>query len=599
MWRGVGTFAGRVLVKTATGLVSMVATLPQFVKNLGEEGLELFGGPKNEFFADMSENVIVRAMENVDDYTKQWILPTYKSITYDGKGAFAKLGDPYFWMNEGADGIGFLLQFAVPATAFGKLTQLARVGKPSANASRWSKFWAAGIGETATASRASKVAGTVVETLTGSRNVGGITAHVFNTTMESLSETNEGFKKNVQDLMKKGYSEEEAKKIASQFAPSQFWLNMGILTASNAWENKFFQKLAKNRRGVAGYADEAGLIKEVAKQNRRLPYYGKMWIKAVLMEGFWEENAQLAAQRAAVGEYVRMGDDTKYGKTEMIDRATGFIGSLSAFGKQLVKQTGDASWWGKGDREAAESIMAGAMIGILGSTSFSKFTPSNEPSKAPEETDVKRNKDGNYEAANKKSNWQAVRDAIPFIGKGGERKNQIRANQRLVADVMNARDAFLSTSIGEGIFDDQGNIDKEKAAAKVAELSEKLQKIELFKKRAITIDDITDPNKRAVLQYELFADYLKGHILNGTGNDLVSRIEKWGNKTPEELALYGVTGELAEDPQRWANIAKDLIKDYEKIESIRFENNTKESVDDFLAKERAIKSYIYTFNAIS
>lgn len=591
-WRFAGTVAGRVLSKVATGLVSMVATFPQFVKNLGEEGIELFGGPKNEFFADMSENVIVRAMDSVDDYTKQWILPTYKSITYDEKGAFSKLSDPYFWMNDGADGIGFLLQFAVPATAFGRLTQAARIGKAP-------RIFGVGIGEAATASKASKITGKVAEFLTGSRNLGGITAHAFNTTMESLIETNEGFKNNIKELIEKGYTEEEAKRIAAEYAPSQFWLNMAILTASNAWENKFFQKLAKNRRGTAGYINEAGLIEEVAKQTRRLPYYGKMWIKASIMEGWWEENAQLAAQRAAVGHYIRNGDDTKYGKTEYIKRAEGIIGSTLSFLSQLKKQTIDSSWWGKGDREAADSILAGATIGILGSTAFSKLTPSNEPSKSPEETDVTKNREGNYESSTKRSKFQTLKDAIPFIGKGGERKNIKRANQRLVADVLNARDAFLSISISPNdILGDEG-LDKDKVDKKLMELTEKLQKLAFFSRRNLKVEDITDPNRREALQYELFADYVKGHILNGTGNQLIEKIRNWDSKTKEELALYGVTTEIAKDSKKWASIAEDLLSSYNEIDNIRFENNTKESIDDFLAKERAIKSYIYTLTAKS
>ena len=256
-WRGVGTFAGRVLSKVLTGLVGMVGDIGSMMWNGLEEAVEAAGGPKNNFWADVSDNWLARTMEEADNYTKEQILPVYKALNYDNKGVMSKLFDPTFWMTDISDGAGFLLQFAVPGTMFGKAAMLGKAGKLG----RFGKVMAAGVGETATASRLSKGLGTGLELLTGSRNVGGISAHVFNTTMEGVAETKEGFKDTVNDLLSKGYSRHEAEQIAAENAPQQFGLNMAILSISNAFENKWFQQSIGNRLNpMRASINDAGLL---------------------------------------------------------------------------------------------------------------------------------------------------------------------------------------------------------------------------------------------------------------------------------------------------------------------------------------------------
>lgn len=567
-WRGVGTFAGRTLSKLITGLIGTVGDIGSMAWNGLQEINEAAGGQKNNFWADVSDNWLARNMQEADNYVKNQILPTYKSINYDDKGAFSKLLDPYFWTNDLADGAGFLLQFAIPATMFGKAAQLGKAGKLG----RFGQVMAAGVGELPTASRLSKGVGSTLEFLTGSRNVGGIAAHAFNTTMESVSETKEGFNQTVKDLMEKGYSEHEAKQIAGENAPTQFGLNMGILSASNAFENKWFQTSIGNRiNPFRSKINAAALAQETppnwvgkffTKNNwgNRLYFYGGNGAKASIMEGYWEENAQLAAQRVAQGQYMRKGQDTlSQGKLE----------NSVGFWKQYLRQIQDAAS-GK-DREAADSIMAGAVIGILGGGLFSKFSGDRQKGSVLPE---------------------------------GERRRERRENAEAVAQMMNARDAWMSINVMPAdLYKADGTIDEDKAKQRVSEINEKIAKVASVFSRKMQLETLTNQEERENLQYRLFGDFVKAHIMNGSADALVNRIKNWGTKSREELDMYGVTDEIAQDPIHWANVAQEMVNEYKNIDKINFvnpkdpETGKRESIESYLKKERAIKSLIFDYVA--
>ena len=602
LWRGVGTFAGRVLSKLVTGLVGTAGDLGAITWN----GLQEFGDlinltdGKNNFWADVSNNWLSRKMTELDEHVRDQWLPTYKALNYDQKGAWEKLFDPYTWQTSFADGVGFLLQFAVPGTVFGKLASAGKLARGIGNISTIAELEKAGIKGMELAARLEKagmtieqaknagklsrfmgleipnttrfgrVAGSISETLTGSKDVGGISAHLFNTSMEAVVETKSGFDDTVNNLMKNGMSREDAEKIASENAPTQFWLNVGILSVSNAFENKLLQKAIGNRIdknrfriGSAGEVIENTpttkfgkfLDKTFGEKNKwgnRIKFYGKNATYATWWEGYWEENAQTAAQRAAAGEYTRYGDDTsENGKKE----------KSNGFWRQYIKQTIDAA---KGnDREAADSIMAGAVIGILGATTFAKMS--------------------------------------------GDRKNEISDRARIVANYKNTRDAFLSLSVmPHDLYTKDGKIDMEKAKKRAEEINEKLLQIDSTFRRTITAEELTDPNEREGLQHLAFADYVKAHILNGTEEQLLDRLSNWGNKSPGELAVYGVTEELQKNSSYWSTLAKDLIDKYNEIKDIKFsaegselakksDKNSKEQT--YFDKSNAVKSIIYDYTA--
>lgn len=568
-WRGAGTTALRILSKLTTGLIGTVGDIGSMAWNGLQEIAEAAGGSKNNFWADVSDNVLARAMHNVDDYVKNEIVPTYKAINYDDKGAFSKLTDPYFWQNEMADGAGFLLQFAIPATLLGKATKLAKAATLAEDATTLQKILAAGVGESATAGRFAKATGKALETLTGSRNVGGISAHLFNTTMESVAETKDGFDATVKNLVSKGYSEEEAKRIASEHAPTQFGLNMFILSLSNAMENKWFQQAIGNRAFARESVTAAGEIAERKATTKlgkfftdnatgkRLSFYVPKAGAAMVMEGFWEENAQQAATRVAAGEYMRRGNDTL---------SEGEFTKSKSFFKQFIKQTFDASWWGKGDKEVADSIMAGAVLGVLGGTGFAKLAGDSRKGKI-----------------------------LPL----GERKTIEKNKADLVASVKNARAAWMDVSVmPEDLYNEDGTLNDTKVQERVEQINAKLGKIQSMFTRKIEADDITDPVRRQQLQHTLFADFVRGHIIHGTGEELIRKLNSWNTKTPGELAAYGVTEEMIDDPKMWGGIAQKLYDEYHKIEGLKFHNPDKLPVESYMNQVSAIRAHIFDYTAL-
>lgn len=587
-WRGYGTFAGRVLSKLTTGLIGMVGDIGSMAWNGLQELTESMGGQKNNFWADVSDNWLARTMEEADQYTKEQILPTYKSLNYDDKGALSKLTDPVFWTNDLADGVGFLLQFAIPGTLFGKAAVAGNAGKLG----RFGKVMSSGVGQLETSSRLAKGLGSSLEFLTGSRNVGGISAHVFNTTMESVAETKEGFNNTVQELIAKGYSKHDAEQIAAESAPFQFGTNMAILSFSNAFENKWFQRAVGNRvNPFRSSIDDAGLIKMKPgsmvgkfftnnKWGNRIYFYGAEGAKAAIMEGYWEENAQLAAQRVARGQYNRRGEDTL--SEGELEKSTNFF-------NQLLKQTIDSA---KGkDREASDSILAGAVIGILGGTAFSKFSGTRNIPQIDADGNAIYDDEGRR--ITKKS----------FLPESTRRRKN-REHAEVVARVKNARDAWLSINLMPiDIYDENGQINQEKAQQRVDELNEKLSKIASVTDRKITLDGLLSQTERENKQYLLFGDYVKAHILNGSGEALINRLKNWGKKTKDELEMYGVTEEIMENPLHWANIAEMLYKEYSKVDRINYvnpidpETGKNESTESYFQKQRAVKSLVFDYIA--
>lgn len=623
-WRGTGIFSGRVLSKLTTGLVGMVGDIGSMAWNGLQELGDVVGinnGVKNNFWDDVSNNWLSRKMEEADQHVKEQWLPTYKALNYDNKGAWSKLLDPYTWTNSFADGAGFLLQFAIPGTIFGKLGQAGKLARSigvleeavvtaeatgdaikvakavktleqAKNASRFTKA----MGYELEGKRAKGVS----EFLTGSDNVGGISAHIFNTSMEAVSETKETFNQSVKELMDKGISREKAVEIAGNNAPYQFLGNLFVLTASNAFENKLLQKAIGNRalraEGKLGLntleetvtpTTRLGKFFEGNSWGNRLKFYGKNSAKAVAFEGFWEENAQTALSRWTAESYQRTGDDGVFDEKVQ--------GGLQGLIKQYWKQTKDAI---KGnDREAADSIMAGAVIGILGANGFSKFAGtrkeiSRQIPLIDGNGEIMKDKDG------KISYGKEILKPKTFFPES-QRKLEIREKAQKVAEFTNTRDAWLSLNdFDESLYDNKGEIIPEKLKEKTAAIQEKLAKINSVFRRTVTSETLLDVHQRDILKNEVFGDYVKAHILNNTGEALVDRLRDWNKADPNELAMYGVTPELQQDSLKWASRAEELLQAYRKAEDILYNAPKNESVSSYQSKTLAVRSLIFDYTSL-
>jgi hypothetical protein len=624
-WRGTGIFTGRVLSKLTTGLVGMVGDIGSMAWNGLQELGDVVGinnGVKNNFWDDVSNNWLSRKMEEADQHVKEQWLPTYKALNYDNKGAWSKLLDPYTWTNSFADGAGFLLQFAIPGTIFGKLGHAGKLARSigvleeavvtaeatgdaikvakavktleqAKNASRFTKAMGYEIG--------GKRAKGISEFLTGSDNVGGISAHIYNTSMEAVAETKETFNQSVKELMDKGISREKAVEIAGNNAPYQFLGNLAVLTASNAFENKLLQKAIGNRalraEGKLGMNTLEEVVTPTTKFGKffgtdkswgnRLKFYGKNSAKAVAFEGFWEENAQTALSRWTAESYQRTGDDGVFDEKVQ--------GGLQGLIKQYWKQTKDAI---KGnDREAADSIMAGAVIGILGANGFSKFAGtrkeiSRQIPLIDGNGEIMKDKDG------KISYGKEILKPKTFFPES-QRKLEIREKAQKVAEFTNKRDAFITLNdFDESLYDNKGEIIQEKLKEKTATIQEKLAKIDSVFRRTVTSETLLDVHQRDILKNEVFGDYVKAHILNNTGEALVDRLRDWNKADPNELAMYGVTPELQQDSLKWASRAEELLQAYRKAEDILYNAPKNESVSSYQSKTLAVRSLIFDYTSL-
>ncbi len=570
LWRGVGTFAGRVLSKLGTGLVGMVGDVSSMAWNGLQEMVDAKG---NNFWADVSENYLARQMEHLDAKIKEDILPVYKSLDYDNKGAFAKLGDSQFWQGTAADGVGFLLQFAIPSTLLGKAAVAGKAGRLG----KFGKVMGAGVGELEGASALQKGIGSALEFATGSRNVGGISAHIFSTTMEAAAETKEGFNSTVEGLVRGGMSEEEAKQIAGENAVGHFGKNMAILSASNALENKWFQQAAGNRKGYifgtqTRQVDEAGKALQNTYKTKlgkffndnawgnRIGHYGGGAAKSIGMEAIWEENAQLAAARSAKGGYMRKGFDN----SETYEESVGFW-------KQMAEQTFNASVLGKGDKEAADAIMAGAVIGVLGNTGFSKISGGDKA----------------FE---------------------GERRKGIKDQAAYVARMNNARDAWLTINDRQDelyekeadgktfkMVDGKPVLDQKKLEERIEEINLKLSAAGNEMAKVATLENMADGPKKQDLEYLTFGNYVKAHIQNESIDTLVARLENWQTKSPEELALYGVNETVARDPMKWAALARELNDRYKEVSGVKYRNTENDKPADYSEKVKAVRNRVFDY----
>ena len=622
-WRGTAIFAGRTLAKFTTGLVGMVGDLGSMAWN----GLQELGdlanindGTKNNFWYDVSNNKLARAMEEANEHVKEQWLPTYKALNYDDKGAWAKLFDPHTWTNSFADGAGFLLQFAVPGAIFGKLGQAGKLARQigvleeavvTAKASGDTIKIANAVQTLEKAKNVSRFtkamgyelegrAGKVAEFFTGSDNIGGMSAHIFNTSLEAVAETKENFNQTVDDLVKKGYSKEKAIEIAGDNAPGQFLANLAILTASNAFENKLLQKAVGNRvlraQGKVGPdglplnplpTTKVGKFLENNKWGNRLKFYSKNSTKATIFEGFWEENAQTAAARWARGEYERTGDDGVFSEKTQ----SGISGLIN----QYIKQTKDAI---KGnDREAADSIMAGAVIGILGANGFSKFAGTR--GEVTRQIPLYDGSGNVMKDINGKVQYQTeVLKKKTFLPEG-QRKLEIRERAQRVAEFTNTRDALLELSkFDADLYDEKGNIIQSKLDEKTLLIQEKLSKIRSVFNRTVTAEGLANPHEREILQNTIFADYVKAHILNDTGEALVDRLKGWSKESDTELAMYGVTPEIKENSEKWGQRAEELLQAYKKAEDILYNAPKNESVSSYQSKTQAVRSLIFDYTAL-
>ena len=384
---GLTRFAGSVAFKLGQTFGYLGTMIGEGFQELAE-GL---GGPSNDFMTGVADNSLSRWFEQQEQNMKDGnLLSVFKPKGWEDKGFFQKLGHGAFWTDEVADGAAFMGEMIASMYLLGGLGKVGSIGKLGATeinmASKLGKF--------------GSFLDRTVRFSTGAQDLSGIGRWAFATTSESAFEASGKYKQIKDTLLAEraaglnNLTDDEIQKRAGDGAAASFKSNMLILSASNAFENRFifgplFKKMgiseasAGQRGGTLnkfgryiGISDKTDNLDNLLAANRktydystwvgkkidwknpnsRLRFYGSRALSSTAMEGFWEENAQLAVERLSSTGNFSVG--------AFLDKYTQ---QTIAAAKGLLPGTKST------DPEAETNIGLGAIIGIGGTTTAAKI----------------------------------------------------------------------------------------------------------------------------------------------------------------------------------------------------------------------------------
>lgn len=516
--------AKRIFSNVATGLTRFVGSvglkLGQTIGYLGAmigNGVEeIFDSKDNNFMADVADNSLSRWFEGLEEDMKTSnLLSVFKPRDWDDRGFFNKLGHGAFWTDEVADGAAFMGEMVASMYLLGGLGRIGALGK----------FGATEINLTKSLSKLGNLGKNTGRALdgalklsTGANNLSGVGRWAFATTSESAFEAAQLFKERKERLKAdrenglNEYSDLEIETIAGDSAAATFKANMLILSASNAFENRFifgplFKKLgldtgptnskaslidinksvdslddiAKASRRTYNYKTYLGKKLDWKNSNSRGRFYGSRALSATAAEGFWEENAQLAAERLASANNL----------------------SLTSFLAKMKSQT-IAALKGE-DPEASTSIGLGAGIGSGATTVISKIRGGNRL-------------------------FQGERRQIE-----SHTLQTIEIYEQFRKGFLNYQDIYIrDPQTGKPVMDSDGNlqIDEVKAAGL-------LDGTNKFVSKQAAADKVADPLFRKHLQDEAMRDYVVAAKMAGIYNKAEQVFETLKDVSPEQLTNLG------------------------------------------------------------
>lgn len=543
---GISRFVGGLVLKLGQTVGYTGGLISEGVQEL----IELGGGPKNNFMADVADNSLARWFQQQEQNMKDSnSLAVFKPKGWEDMGFFKKLGYGSFWSDEVSDGAAFMGEMIASMYllgGLGKIGNLAKFGETAID------FGTHGFGKAATA---------FAKLATGADDIQGVGRWAFSVASEAAFEAADGFDKvttNLKNERDKGLNnltDEQIRTISGDRAAARFKANLLILSASNAFENRMifgnlFKKNAlamesggqrgKTLRKLIGISDDTGSLETLAQASRReykyanrfgkfldwknpnsrLRFYGSRGLSAIAAEGFWEENAQLAAERLSSTDNL----------------------SLTSFTYKYGQQTIDALM-GR-DPEAADNIGLGGLIGI-GGTGFG--------AKMQKGYKTVKDKDGN--------------DISKPIYLRGERRNLEDDVQRAVntyeeyrRKFLNFNDIYITDDNGKPILDGDGNmqIDETKAAGLIDGMNK-------FTSKQAAIDKIYDPLLRQHMQDDAALDYALAAKSAGIFNRALTKFENVKGLDGEQLKKLGFDPNTIVDADWLKNSVKEAGKIYDEV----------------------------------
>jgi hypothetical protein len=558
---GLGRFVGSVLLKlgqTAGYMGSMVGN--------GIE--EIFNSKENNFMADVADNSLSRWFEGLEEDMKNSSgLSVFKPKGWDDMGFFKKLGNGAFWTDEVADGAAFMGEMVASMYLMGGLGKIGGLGRLGATEINLTKA----LGKLGGAGRyAGRGLDFALKTATGAENISGIGRWAFATTSESAFEASQLYQTKKDQLKadrqegRNSLTDMEIEATAGDAAAGSFKANMLILSASNAFENRFifnplFKKLGvskPNPRGrLINVSGETDALENVARASRReykygtwigkkldwknsngrLRFYGSRGLSAIAAEGFWEENAQLAVERLSSADNL----------------------SFKTFAKKLKDQTIGAL--SGDDPEAATNIGLGGLIGIGGTSIVSKVAGGDK---------VKYKIDPSTGLVMKDAQGNPITEKVLFLQRGERRKIEndtataVAVYEQYRRKFLNYQDIYVRDENGKPVLDSDGNMQIDDVVAAGI-----LEGTNAFSSKQAAASKVNDPLFRKHLQDNAMMDFVTAAKNAGVFERANKRFNNLGDLSVGDLQNLGFDPNTVVDPVYLSDSLKQFGKIYDQVQA--------------------------------
>lgn len=550
----------------------------RFVVGVGSKVTEGVGyitgllNPNNwdaDIISKASDNAISEIGRLLDDKAKNDWLPTFQEAEDRDKGFWQKAftdPDGDFWMTDVVDGLAFLTSAWIPGLALSKI----QLGAKLATLGSGLRI---GLGSAETAIEGAGAAMNYTKSAnTAFRSLDKFNAWALATASEAMFEARE-VRDRVAESLKYDefgrtkinpntnapYTDGEIKKVSAAAAQNTFLMNAGLLAATNAFELKWigqiFDKGAGRAAGIIGgqgLTDALGVRVATSGIDRFLSSRTGAFLKGVsqgvAVEGFLEENGQLAIQRI----------NEAYG-------TSGRVASLANAGevfKQYLSQTGKAL--AGEDKEASLSIGIGGILGGIGSGVGGVRTYNRDKAATAAAVEA-------YNLA--QQNWLKFGNI----------------HQTKVIDDIDENGNAIKKEVV--VVDEAGNpvVDQNKLSSIATSYASVNAAIDESSK-------ISDKFRRNALRDTAWAQFVVAHINAGIGDTVIEKLDSLRNAKAEDLAKLGfIMGENSEaEINRYKALTAAIIKQNELLNSdIMFDNTEEDAARKSKMTEVASEQAVY------
>jgi hypothetical protein len=552
-------FVGKLIGRFALGTVAKVG-----------QGLGYLGGmidPSNwghNYIMNVADNSFAKFFEQLDTTTKNDWMPTYQAAINRDRGFWSRMfTDSTFWTNEASDGAAFMASAFAPGLILSKIGLGAKV---AVGLGKVGEAIGAGteIGENATLG-ASKWAIKAADYLQNAEkikngfDIGLNTA--LNTASESMFEAKGVADTVYNDAVAKGVDQDKAREIANNSATNSFLGNLIALSVSNLWEQKLIHGLL-NKTGAASTAlgrTEGSALEGSLKLSEPTSKWAKFWdsphgtlvkngLKGAGIEGFYEENIQLAIQRnnEQLGrentQLALEGFKDFNQARKMKGMAYGFMDMSANILSRWAQQTKDAV--SGNDTEAAMNIGMGALMGAP----FGMM-------------------EGFHGHKDEKARAQSLVDNLNWAGQNWVKQNQFYKTEEVQDAQGNKTQKVVTDDKGKPI------VDLEKITAFTNEQRANSEALH-------DIMSIQNPQLQSILKKQLFSQYIQASILAGRYDQVIEDLSHAENLSPTKLLAMGI------DPSQGT---KEQIQEYKKLAGDI--KDLHESIDnDILLKNKDLRT---------